>query len=112
MEGRLWEIVVTLVQEVQGEKQRRERYSAGTILVVGLWAILHDRPFCWACEAAHWPERWRPPQLPHPSTLSRRWRREELHHLAAAVHHQALQQLPVTTIEAAIDGKPLVVSEV
>ena len=110
MEGRVWTIVRSLLAAVQ-EHADRELYSSRLILMVGLWAILWDRPFCWACCAAHWPSSERPRRLPHPSTLSRRWRREQLQEVAEQVHQQALARLPQDR-DAAIDGKPMIVSDV
>lgn len=110
MEGRIWEIVLRLLSSVQ-EVVSRDRYSTREILAVGLWAVLHDRPFCWACAAENWPLSCRPRFLPSPSTLSRRWRRESVASRARDVHRAALALLP-TDRDAAIDGKPLVVSDV
>lgn len=111
MEGRLWLIVVSLLPSEQ-ERSRKQTYSSRVILMVGLWAILHDRPFCWACCPEHWPEAERPERLPHPSTLSRRWRRADLAQAADAVHSAAMEQLPCQGGVVAIDGKPLIVSDV
>ena len=75
MEGRVWEMVLSLVPASE-PGSRRFRYGCGEILLVVVWAVLHDRPMNWACQAENWPERWRPSKLPHPSTVSRRWRRD------------------------------------
>ena len=110
MEGRVWQIVCSLLATVQGQAQR-DLYSTQLVLMVGLWAILHDRPFCWACCPEHWSPAQRPRRLPHPSTLSRRWRREDLQRVAEQLHCQALARLPHDQ-DAAIDGKPLIISDV
>jgi hypothetical protein len=110
MEGRIWEIVRRLLSSVQ-EVLSRDRYSTREILAVGLWAVLHDRPFCWACAAENWPPERRPRFLPSPSTLSRRWRSERLAVRADDIHRAAVALLPVEH-DAAIDGKPLIVSDV
>jgi hypothetical protein len=109
MEGRLWTIVRTLLPN-ESTTPGRFTYSARTMLMVGLWAILHDRPFCWACERANWPPQWRPAWLPHPSTLSRRWRSRELQAQARAVHAAALRRLETSSRYAVLDGKPLPVA--
>lgn len=111
MEDRLWTIVLTLLPSEQGDLGR-DTYSARMILMVGLWAILHDRPFCWACCPAHWPEDRRPEQLPHASTLSRRWRRDDLAEAAHQVYRATMAHLPCPDNVVAIDGKPLIVSDV
>lgn len=110
MEGRIWEIVLGLLDSVQ-EVPSRGLYSTREILTVGLWAVLHDRPFCWACVAEHWPTACRPKFLPSPSTLSRRWRRESLATRADELQRAALALLPADR-DAAIDGKSLIVSDV
>lgn len=109
MEGRLWMIVLNLLP--QEHRTNRQVYSDRTILMVGLWATLHDRPFCWACDEQNWLAQWRPARLPHPSTLSRRWQSCSLTQAAKDVYENALQRLSSTT-DAAIDGKPLIVSDV
>lgn len=109
MEGRLWTIVLSLLPPV-ARKLGRFTFDARTILMVGLWAILHDRPFCWACDKENWDERWCPEKLPHPSTLSRRWRRNELQLQAEAVHVRSVELLGGESEYAAMDGKPLPVA--
>jgi len=110
MEGRIWEIVLRLLGSVQ-EVPSRDLYSTREILAVGLWAVLHDRPFCRACVAENWSPVRRPKFLPRPSTLSRRWRRENLAVRAAEIHRATLTLLPAER-DAAIDGKSLIVSDV
>jgi hypothetical protein len=106
MERRLWDIVLTLLPESQPESGRRT-YDDRTILMVGLWAVLHDRPFCWACDPANWTAPPPPAGLPHPSTLSRRWRQPGLAARAEAAHRAAVGRLGVATRYAAVDGRPL-----
>ena len=109
MEGRLWTIVLSLLPR-KATKLGRFTFDARTILMVGLWAILHDRPFCWACERRNWDKRWWPDKLPHKSTLSRRWRSQDLQKQAEAVHGEAVRRLGVSSRYAALDGKPLPVA--
>ena len=106
MEGRLWTIVLSLLP-TKTTKLGRFCFDDRTILMVGLWAILHDRPFCWACDPGNWDRDSRPRQLPHPSTLSRRWRSQRLQDQADAVHAKAREQLGVSGRYTAIDGKPI-----
>jgi transposase len=111
MEDRLWTIVLSFLPPEQGDLGR-DTYSVKVILMVGLWAILHDRPFKWACCPEHWPEHRRPEQLPHASTLSRRWRRDDLAEAAHQVYLATMEQLPCEGNVVAIDGKPLIISDV
>jgi len=82
------------------------------ILLVSLWAILHDRPACWACCADNWPNQWRPARLPNPSTLSRRLRKEGVEQLRDRLHQAAVASFKIEDQVAIIDGKPLLVSDV
>ena len=87
----------------------RFRFSNRVILQVVLWAVFHDRPMCWACRAEHWPEVWRPRQLPHPSTVSRRSRRPELQDQQLQIHRQVVEQLSSGGRYGAMDGRALLV---
>jgi hypothetical protein len=111
MEDRLWTIVCDIVPADKPEV--RQQYSAREILLVMLWATLHDRPTQWACQAQSWPDRCRPRQLPHPSTVSRRRRKPGVEELLSACHTKALEMLTANTCGgwAVIDGMPLTVSD-
>lgn len=109
MDDRLWPIIAELLPPPQPPGHHRRRFDDRTVLAVGLWAILHDRPAAWACRPQSWPDADRPPALPHPSTLSRRGRRPALRAAAARVHLAAVARLRVRTRYAALDGRPLVV---
>src|SRR5512145_3253727 len=106
MEGHLWRMVERLLLWVEGNS-RRCRYSDREILLVSLWAILHDRPMVWACQAQNWSDAFRPQRLPDPSTLSRRWKRLALQNKAYALHEHSVEKLGVPSRYAAIDGRPL-----
>jgi hypothetical protein len=80
------------------------------IVMVSLWAILHDRPRAWACQSCHWPESCCPKQLPHASTLSRRLSRRALQPEVEAIHARAVQQLGLKGRYVALDGKSLPVA--
>lgn len=109
MENRLWTIVCSVLPNCKIDF--RQRYSDREILFVQLWAVLHDRPVCWACQAQHWPPEHRPRWLPHASTVSRRGCREELTKLLKAAHAKLRALLGCGSWKAAIDGKPLLVSD-
>lgn len=110
MEGLLWRMVVELLRAVQ-PRFFRGIYSDCDVLTVSLWAILHDRPACWACCPENWPDTCRPRRLPHPSTLSRRLRHAGLHELSQRVHQAVLERFSFEKV-ALLDGKPLLVSDV
>lgn len=75
MERQLWRQLSDALADVNRRLQERRRlHPTCSIVRVHLWAALHDRPTCWACQAQHWPRELRPPRLPDQSTLSRRLR--------------------------------------
>src|SRR3982750_4116494 len=75
MEGELWPILYAWVTAEAKLRPRPERvrYGDGVILLVVLWAALHDRPLSWACRAQSWGGEEALPweSLPSPATLSR-----------------------------------------
>ena len=75
MEGELWKELYRAVRAVgKAQGPKRRDYSDADIVLVFLWAVLHDRPRSWALDRRHWRgERLRPP-LPAGSTLSERLR--------------------------------------
>lgn len=109
MEDRLWEIVVRFVPE--DNPKSGYRHSSRLIVAVILWAVLHDRPMCWACRAESWPEERRPERLPDPSTISRRSRTPELRQAREATALALAERLGPPTSTVAIDGQPLRVSD-
>lgn len=112
MEDRLWCIVCDVVPDDKPEG--RQKYSAREILLVLLWAALHDRPILWACQAWNWPEGRRPGRLPHASTVSRRRRRSGVDALLNRCHAKLVESLATTEPRegwAVIDGMPLTVSD-
>lgn len=110
MEGDLFKIIRDIAHDCEPES-RRFHYKISTILLVSQWAILHDRPMCWACQPSHWPDALRPKQLPHPSTLSRRWRSKAILQAASELHQRLLQKQlgQLCSRYAAIDGRALLV---
>src|SRR5690242_18535893 len=74
MERELWPLLYRHLKEVAKDfSQKYVQYQPWVLVAVFLWATLHDRPICWACEERNWSTtRLRPPRLPSPATLSRR----------------------------------------
>ena len=72
MEDQLWSLLYPLFREEDRRRKRRAnkgtRFADHVILAVAFWAVLHDRPICWACQARHWPGS-RP-------SVRRAWRKE------------------------------------
>lgn len=109
MEDRLWGIVCRVVPVCK--PNGRQLYSNREILMVVLWAVLHDRPMAWACQPENWPGRRRPQRLPHASTVSRRSRTKGFAEFVETVHEEFRSTLGSPSKTAAIDGKPLLISD-
>ncbi len=108
MEGQVWSSVEALLSFAQTES-RRFRFTHAEILRVIFWAVMNDRPMVWACRPLSWPEEARPELLPHPSTVSRRWRSPALQREVRRLHEKAVGQLETGGRYVAINGRPLVV---
>ena len=109
MEGELWKGLYRIVSEV-GKNYRSPavQFSNPLIVLVYLWAVLHDRPVSWACRCENWPAAQGPLALPSPATMSRRLRRLRVLALLTAVENALRAQLPQRWVKS-LDAKPLVV---
>lgn len=83
-------------------------FVASAILGVFFWAVVHDRPICWACQRRNWPAGlWRT-ALPSQSTMSRRLKTAAVQALlAAAGRDPAICGEPLLDWVKVVDGKPL-----
>lgn len=110
MERELWLLLYRMVIVLDKPAwQYRGRYPCSLIVAVYLWAVLHDRPTCWACAARNWDPLIRPRPLPSQSVLSRRLR----HAQTQALRKELLARLCRNNVPnccKVIDGKPLTVS--
>ena len=107
MERELWLILYHIALEC--DQLSKARYRPAVIVGVYCWAVLHDRPVCWACERRNWPESLFDEPcfcLPSQSTMSRRLGRPDT--------EQVLDQASALLVEAwafcwvkIIDAKPL-----
>jgi len=111
MERELWSQLSRAILDTARTRRASARFTHDMALIVRvyLWAVLHDRPVYWACEARHWDYRTRPKTLPSQSTMSRRLRSQAIVEFMAAVARRVNGQPDVGLIKA-IDGKPLTVS--
>lgn len=106
MERELWPRLYHLVMEA-GDSFRvgDVTYQPHIIVLVLLWAALHDRPMGWACDERNWSTtRLRPATIPSASTLSRRLRRLDTAMFLREVVARLRAAAPLLT---AVDGKPL-----
>jgi hypothetical protein len=106
MEGYLWRRIVAWLPASE-ECRGRQRFDDRTILRVVLWAVLHDRPMNWACRTENWLDEFRPPRLPSPSTLSRRWRQPQLREAVRDLHARSVAAVGPATRDGILDGFPL-----
>jgi Transposase DDE domain len=108
MERELWPPLYRLLREVaKGFSQKHAQYHPGVVVAVLLWAALHDRPVCWACQQRHWSTTTlRPLQLPSPSTVSRRGDSAGVALLWRALE-QRIRDEGRPALVAFVDGKPL-----
>jgi hypothetical protein len=113
MEDELWKRLYPLVQEEHNRRPRRKRvqFSDAIILLVALWAILHDRPISWACRADHWHGTLPWLGLPSPATMSRRLRTLSVTLLLEQVFYRLGSVAAVSgfCLCRTIDSKPLAV---
>jgi hypothetical protein len=107
MEGQLWERLYRVAAAAgKWHSYKGKRFGDTWIAVVYLWAVLHDRPTVWACDADNWPAemRWHP--LPSQSTMSRRLRTVGVLSLLARCEAQLRDLLPRGPSKW-LDAKPL-----
>lgn len=81
-------------------------HDDATIVLILLWAALHDRAVSWACVAKHWPWQLRPKNMPSQSCVSRRWRRQGVMQLLASLFQSYGEHLPSSAYKF-IDATPL-----
>ena len=86
----------------------RDTFTDATILEVYLWAALHDRPVCWACDARHWPPGTRRGTLPSASTISRRMRTASIRTMLERLRRRC-SGMGAPSLVAVVDGKALVI---
>lgn len=111
MEDELFQILYRLIQE-EGNRRVRQKYVQiidAIILAVAFWAILHDRPMCWACECRNWPGKKPPWRLPSTGTMSRRLRTLSVQLLLEQIFYRlaALAALQAFCLCRILDSKPL-----
>src|SRR5262249_4559729 len=109
MERELWPVLYRTVRAVACDFVQKYVQIPGWVLIVTkLWAVIHDRPCSWACDAANWAgTRCRPTRLPSPATLSRRVDAVAVGVLWRAVEQRLQSSAPPPGLLAFLDGKPL-----
>ncbi len=107
MEYQLWKAIVAVLTALgKPRKRRADDYTDHDIVGVYYWAVIHDRPQAWACQAKHWPIHLRRRPLPAPGTLSRRLRTRSVVALLGALERRVTAPREPGLFWM-IDGKPL-----
>lgn len=104
MERELWKQLYAMVVRLDN-LWTNGLYRHAEILVVYLWAVIHDRPTSWACDPRNW-EAAPPVRLPPQSTMSRRLRSRGTKELLDRVESE-LGGDPTQWWVQRIDSKPL-----
>jgi hypothetical protein len=111
MEHQLWREIVRSLKEIHKPRRRaREKFSGEEIVQVWMWAVVHDRPICWATSKANWPIHERQRRLPSSSTMSRRLRCRKVRALMTALEQAVFGSRDNKPLVWVIDGKPLMVN--
>ena len=111
MEAELYREVYQIVINLDtGKTLKRATYTDAGILLVYLWAVLHDRPIYWACKRCNWPIHYRSKQLPNASTMSRRLRLDSLQKLIRDVERYLVDKYSAGVCRW-IDAKPLAIGK-
>lgn len=103
MERELWATLYALARRLE-PREARGIFPASCIVSVFLWAVIHDRPVSWACDARNWPAQPHR-RLPSQATMSRR--------LRSPAVQQLLDKLLAVLLERdsswvkVVDAKPL-----
>ena len=112
MEREAWKWILPFVRRaIKPLRNRRFTFESGEIVLVLLWSVLHDRPVYWACDPRNWPDEFRPPRLPSPSTMTRRQRKPVFRECLLRLLAQ-LRRGKVRPLLNMIDGKALPISSI
>lgn len=107
MEHQLWKAIVAVLAGLDTPRTpTRFTFTDQDIVKVYYWAVIHDRPTCWACRKKHWPIHLRKRPLPSPSALSRRLRTASIVALLDALECRVTAPTGPGLFWM-IDGKPL-----
>jgi hypothetical protein len=111
MERNLWKPLSEAVMAVDyKDPATGVSHTDRWIVLTFLWAVLHDRPRCWACDPLNWPADLRPCQLPSASALSRRLRTAAVGRLLNALLARSRGDVRHDWVKY-LDSKPLPVGD-
>ena len=112
MERELFVRLIGLLDALPQVRRRppKGKYTDRDIVLVWLWAVLHDRPIDWACRRENWPWHDRKRPLPSGSTMSRRLRDPAIADLVKRLLRSMRVVCRDGSMTLIVDGKPLTVS--
>lgn len=110
MEGQLFALLYEVVCSLSKLRPNKKGqiYSDGVIVLVLLWAALHDRPILWACQMNNWHDDCPLLCLPSPATMSRRLRSYGVWLLISQLF-DVFNSAIASSIFKRIDARPLLV---
>jgi len=112
VEHQLWPLLKQHLASLASPFKPHCTYQDKDIVRIFFWAVLHDRPTCWACQPKNRPLHERKRPLPSPSRMSRRLRSTSVLDLARRLERAVLAPRGLAPLLALMDGKPLPVSGV
>jgi hypothetical protein len=112
MERELWLELYKFVKQ-SSLRGKGWLYTTAEIVMVYLWAVVHDRPMSWATDKRNWPTELWPRRLPSQSQLSRRMRGSDVVELMIEIENRFVALIgDDQRLVCIIDGKPLEISNV
>lgn len=113
MERQLWLRIVAVLKTVAKPRDVGCcTFTNERVVLVWFWAVVHDRPVSWACQASSWPVYMRKHKLPSSTTMSRRLRSQAVKTLIDEIEKATLRKQEQPSMYWMIDGKPLIISAV
>jgi hypothetical protein len=104
-----WHCIIWVAVWIAGNRGNLGAIFDFEIVLVYLWAVLHERPVAWACRLCNWPQGlWRRKELPSQSTMSRRLGTTEVQTLLYLMEQHLIPLWQSGWVKV-VDGKPLVV---
>lgn len=113
MDRDIWIVLqcaVAIVCRRLGRPRRRFRYSDRLIILMWLWAVMHERPLSWACERSSYSSLMRPRRLPSVSQFCKRLASPRFLR-ARAMLQELLAERGRSDLLSFVDGKALVIND-
>jgi hypothetical protein len=109
----MWTVLTCAVAVTcRGLRRPRRRFTFGDRLIIQmwLWAVVHDRPLCWACRRDSYSTLFRPRRLPCVSQFCKRLKTRRFVRIRLRLH-EVLSAGGRAELLSFIDGKALVIND-